>query len=133
MYRQKISHHDLAVLGQDRFGVELDAEDRVFLVHQPHDRLVGGVCCDGQAIGNRGRVGAERVIPGNLDRVRKALENRAEYLSCAVFSNVDPASFPVNEFRRVNDGPAKGLENTLVTKADAKEGNFPCEMLDHGD
>ena len=56
---EKILEQVLAMAGEDRFGMELDAMDRIFLMPYAHDFALGGMGVDNEHVGHRGRVDDE--------------------------------------------------------------------------
>ena len=100
--------------------MELNPVDREVFVPQPHDGLIGRIRGDQKAIRRRHGIRAERVIPCDIDRVRQSLEKWANRLAGGILANIHRATFPVDELRSMNNCSAEGLENALVTEADAK-------------
>src|SRR5687768_13646618 len=66
---QKVGEQLVAVLGQDRLGVKLNALDRQRLMAHTHDLAVLGPGGHLQAIGHALALDDERVIARGLDRI----------------------------------------------------------------
>src|SRR5260221_4707344 len=65
---QKVFEEVLAMAGEDRFGMELDAVDRIFLMAHAHDFALRRMGVDEERLGHGGRIDDERVVAGRLER-----------------------------------------------------------------
>ena len=75
MHLQKILQHLLAVLGEDGFGVELDAVDGQFAVGEAHDFAFGGFGGDFEAGGEGFAFDDEGVVAGGFEGAGEAGED----------------------------------------------------------
>ena|SRR5215467_3159178 len=113
-------------MGEDGFGVELDAFDFVSAVAQAHDDAVVGFRSDGKLAGQGFPFDNERVIARSGERVGKLAKN--------IFAVVmDLTGFAMEKLWGTNDFPAEGGANCLVTKANSKNRELPCQPLDEFD
>ena len=111
------------MLGEDGFGVELDAVDGQFAVGEAHDFAFGGFGGDFEAGGEGFAFDDEGVVAGGLEGAGEAGED--------ILAGVkDGRGFAVHEARGADDFAAVDLADALVAEADSENGNFPSEFPD---
>jgi hypothetical protein len=116
----------VAAVGQDRFGVELDAHHREVLVAQAHDDPVLGFGGDLQAVGDGRPVDDQRVVAGRLEGVGEVGEE-------AVTGVGDHRRLAVHHLAGPHDLSAVELADALVAQADAEHRDAPAtELVDGG-
>ena len=110
--------------------MELYAENRIFPVHDSHHGFVG--CRRGyeKAIRCRSRIGRERMVAGDTDRVGQPLEERTEHLTRRRFNKLHGPFLAVNQFGRVDDRSTKCFEDRLVPQTDAEDRDLLRERFD---
>src|SRR5215472_142103 len=124
--RQEIGEELLARVGEDRFGVELDAFDFVAAVTEAHDDAVIAFRGDHELARQRLPFNNERVITGGRERVRQLAED--------IFAVVmDLAGFAMEKFRSADDFSAKSCTNGLVAEANTEDWKFSGKTLDELD
>jgi hypothetical protein len=120
---QKILQHLLPVLGENRFGMELDTVDGEVAVGEAHDFAFGGFGGDFEA----GREGFafddEGMVAGGFEGAREACED--------ILAGVeDGGGFAVHEAWGADDFAAEDLADALVAETDAQDGDFSAEFAD---
>ena len=99
-------------VGEDGFGVELDAFEFVAAVADAHDDAVVGFGGDGEFARKRFAFDDQRVIARGGEGLGEFAEN--------IFAVVmDFAGLAVKEFWRANDFAAEGRADGLMAEADA--------------
>ena len=113
----------MAVLGQDRLGVELHALDVEVLVAHAHDFAVVGPGGDFEA-GRQGRaLDRQRMVANHRKWTWQALEY--------AFSGVrDHRGLAVHDLFGAHDLAAECFADRLVTEADAEDRQLALEVLD---
>ena len=120
---QKILKHLLPVLGEDGFGVELDAVDWQVAVGEAHDFAFGGFGGDFEAGGEGFAFDDEGVVAGGFEGAGEAGED--------ILAGVeDGGGFAVHEARGADDFAAEDLADALVAETDAENGDFSAEFAD---
>ena len=120
---RKCPQQVVAVLGQDRLGVELHALDVELAVAQAHDHAVVGAGGDLEHVGDRVGVDDERVVAGGLERVGEPGEHAGALV-------VDLRGLAVHDRRRPHDVAAVDLADALVAEADARgSGTRPAKVV----
>ena len=120
---QKILQHLLPVLGEDGFGVELDAVDGEGAVGEAHDFAFGGFGGDFEAGGEGFAFDDEGVVAGGFEGAGEAGED--------ILAGVeDGRGFAVHEARGADDFAAEDLADALVAEADSEDGDFSAEFAD---
>src|SRR5687767_13430118 len=125
LHLQEVGQHQLAVFGQDRFGVELDALDRQFFVTQAHYQAVGRFGRDLKGIGKRVAFYHKRVIAAGVEIAVDPRKKR----SAVVF---DDDRLAVDGRGPADDTAAEMLADGLVAETDAEDRHPPRKAVDHG-
>ena len=117
LQREKILQELLAGVGEDGFGVELDAFDGVLAVAETHDDSVIGLSGDRKAARKSAAFDDQRMVARGGEGVRELAKD--------IFVVVmDLAGFAVEKFRSTYDFPAEGNANGLMAQADSQDGKF---------
>src|SRR5438309_811205 len=116
----------MAVLREDRFGVELHALDWQRAVAHAHDLAVLGPRRDLEIARAALALDRERMVPGRVVRRGQA----AEHSGAGV---VDARDLAVHEGLRMDDAPAERLADGLVAEAHAEDRHAVPEPLDHAE
>src|ERR1022692_4219607 len=116
----------MAMLGQYRLRVKLNALDRKLAMAHAHDLAVVAFRRDLQARRHAATVDHQRMIAGGREWTDQSLEY-------TLASMLDRGHLAVHYATRANDAPSEGLADGLVTEAHAKNGNFTREALHHRD
>ena len=120
---QKILQHLFPVLGQNRFGVELDSVDGPFAVGEAHDFSFGGFGGDFEAGGEGFAADDEGVVAGGFEGAGEAGED--------ILAGVeDGRGFAVHEAGGADDFATENLTDALVTETDSEDGDFSAEFAD---
>jgi len=115
---QEVGDELFAMVGEDGFGVELDAFNRQLAVAESHNgALAGDTGRNFELVRDRVFGNDERVIARAGHRLRKVAEDGA-----AVMSN--NAGLAVHQLFRANHFPTKGCTDGLMAEADAEERNL---------
>src|SRR5450755_4741944 len=110
------------MLGQYRFRMKLNALDRKLAMAHAHDLAVVAFRRDLQAFWNAAAVDHQRMITGCGERAGQPFEY-------AIAAMGDGRHLAVHHAGRADDAPAERLANSLVSKANAEDGNFASESL----
>ena len=111
------------MLGQNRFGVELDAVDGQVAVGEAHYFAFGGFGGDFEAGGEGFSFDDEGVVAGGFEGAGEAGED--------ILAGVeDGRGFAVHEARGADDFAAEDLADALVAETDAEDWNFSAEFAD---
>ena len=103
--------------------MELDALDVFLLVSHAHDRAVGELTRDLEAIGQRRTVDDQGVIAADLDVLRQSLIEAATVVA-------DARDFAVDDLARAHDLAAEDLADGLVAEADAENRHPAAKFAD---
>jgi hypothetical protein len=123
---EEILQELLAGLGQDGFGVELDAFQFVAAVADAHDDAVLGFGGDGEFAGERFSFDDQRVIAGGGERV-------GEFAEDAFGIVLDRAGLAVEKFGSADHFATESGADRLVTEADSEDWEFAGESADQVD
>jgi hypothetical protein len=110
-------------VGEDRFGVELDAFDEEFAVAETHDDAIG-FRGDFELIRKSFFLDDERVIARGGEILRQILEDGLVVM-------VDAAGFAVHDFRRSNHAPSKRKADGLMAETHTENWNHTGEAANH--
>src|SRR5215217_4363078 len=123
---QEVLEQDLAAVGQDRLGVELDSEEGLILVADAHHEAVRGLRVHDQDVGQGLAVGDQRVVP---DRLKLGLHVCVEAGAVVV----DERGLAVQELGCADDLGAVARGDGLVTEANAQDRLAADEAVDDRD
>ena len=131
LHVEEVADHLVAALGEDAFGMELDALNGEGAMAQAHNHGVpiavfGGAGGDGQFAGERALGHDERVIAGAGERGGQIVED-------ALAVVIDGAGFAVHEMGGADDLAAEGLADGLVAETDAEDGHFSGHVANERD
>src|ERR1700680_2494589 len=101
----------MAVFGEDRFGMELDAREWILTMPQPHNRAVIGPRGDLQLGGEILAIDDGREVTGGRKRTWDAAKDRLPRVR-------DARHLAMHDLRRASDGCAEGLPQALMPEAD---------------
>ncbi len=111
---EKIPKEVLAMAGEDRFGMELDAVDGILPMADAHDFAFGGVGVDDERVGHGGGIDDERMVARGFEGAGEIGEDAGVVVE-------DGRGFAVHEASRADDGAAVNVADALVAEADAEE------------
>src|SRR5690606_6404341 len=128
---QEVLEQCVAVLGEDRFGMELHALDRMRAVAQAHDLLERAVLVFGpggdlEAAGQRVALDHQRVVARGLVAVGQSREH-------ALSGVPDRRGLAVHDPPGAHHPAAVGLADALVAQAHAQDRDPRPQRLDHRD
>ena len=123
---KKIFEELLAGIGEDGFGVELDAFDFVATVTEGHDDAVVGLGGDRQLARQGFFFDDQGVVARGGEGIRQLAKNILTVV-------MDLARFAMEEFRSADDFASERGANGLVAKAHAEDRKFSGEALDQLD
>ena len=103
--------------------MELDALDVFLLMPHAHDRAVGELTRDLEAVGQRRPVDDQGVVAADLDVLRQSLIETAAVVA-------DSRDFAVDDLARAHDLAAEYLADGLMAEADAEDWHFAAELAD---
>src|SRR5205807_4312842 len=121
---EEVGQQDLPVLGQDRFGMELNALDGPPAVAQPHHLPVVGARRDLELFRHRVGEDGQRVVPGGAERRGDAPEHAAAVV-------LDRGRLAVHLPPGARDRGAEGLADRLMAEADAEDRDARPEPADN--
>ena len=121
---QEVGQEVEAVLGGERFRVELHAPDRELAVAQPHDEAVVRPGGDFQAGGEGVALHHQRMVAGRVERIGQALEHIGAAME-------DRRGLAVHQVRGADDAAAEDMADGLMTEAHAQDWLLAREGLDH--
>jgi hypothetical protein len=113
----------LAGIGEDGFGVELDAFDFVATMAEAHDDAVVSLGGDGEFAGQ----GFFLDDQGMVARCGEGIGKLAENIFVVV---MNLARFAVEKFRSADDFSAERSANGLMAEANTEDGESAGEALD---
>ena len=125
---EPVAQEVVAVLREDRLGVELHALDGELAVGEAHDLALGGLGGDLE-VGREGLPAhQQRVVAGGLEAIGEPGED-------ALAPVADGARLPVHDPVGADDLAAEGLADGLVAEAHPEDGQAPGVAADdlHGD
>jgi len=105
--------------------MELYPMHGVVPVSQPHDLTVFCFCRDFQTGWKAFSFDSQRMVTGGNKRIGHAMKNAASVM-------VNLRNLTVHQVRSTHDPAAKSNPNSLMTQADAEDGQFLMEVLDQG-
>src|SRR5579883_1095806 len=114
---EEVPQDEVAVLGGDALGGELNAVCRQPLVRKSHDQAIVGFGCHRQRRRQALTLDHERMVACGLERRVKAMEKAA-----AVVAN--GRELAVHRLGRPHHPAAESFADRLVAEADAEEGDF---------
>src|SRR5258708_4589162 len=114
----------MAVLGQNRFRVELHALDREFLMAHAHDFTIGRPRRYFQAIRQRLALDRERVITRYAEMLRQIGKH-------APAIGFDRAYLAVHDGLRAHHASAERFADSLMAQADAENRDLSRELAQH--
>jgi hypothetical protein len=112
----EVLNHRLALVGQDRFWVELHPFNRARNVPQPHDvSVIQAAAGDDEGVGNRVFKDSQRMVSGHLER-------RFHPLIKPLAVVLDHAGFAVHDAAAAADRGSGNQTDGLMAKADSENG-----------
>jgi len=120
---EEVFQEFLVVLGEDGFGVELDAVDWGFLLGDAHDFAFFGPSGDFEAIGQGLAFDDERVISGGLEGTGFVGEDALALVE-------DGRGFAVHWTIRADDSAAIDLADGSVAEAHSEDGGGGSNFAD---
>src|SRR6185369_5951005 len=120
---QEVLEHGVAMLGEDRFGMELHALDGQLLVAHPHDFAVFSPGRGNQVSRARGLLDGQRVIAVDGEFFGQPGKD-------AFARRRDDAGLAVHELLRTHDLAAECCPHGLVPEAHAQDRQLAGEMAD---
>src|SRR6185312_1139020 len=121
--REEVRAQCLAVLGQERLGVELHALDGEAAVAHAHDLAVGGARRDLEVDGHARALDRERMVAGRRERRRQPGEHAPSVVR-------DRRELAVHHLAGAHDRAAECFTDRLVAKAHAEDRQLPGEAPD---
>src|SRR5204862_7520816 len=119
---QEIGEQALAMLGQNRLGVELDAFDGPFAVTYAHDLIVLRTRRNHEGGRKSRRIDGERMVTRRLERRGQAGKDAGAAVR-------DRRQLAVHHTLRPHDSSAERLTYGLVPETNAEDWNFAGEPL----
>src|SRR5258708_12933500 len=116
----------MAVLREDRFGVELHALDGQRAVANAHDLAVLRPGGDLEVARATVALDRERMVPGRVIRRGQAAEHSGALV-------VDARDLAVHQRLRMDDAPAERLADGLMAEAHAEDRHAGLEPLHHAE